>query len=176
MNSENRSFSPLRRSWNILLFVVLLLLSSIALILISDSKHPAGPFLFSHNSHIAQITLGVIVLGAIEVFVAFVRRKPQARTKAIAFCFALFLYEDLRFIQLILIPIPDFSPPYLLIACFLGTVWFWIWGLYLFYSKQIDNFLPQSERNFRLRDLLTALVIIALLTADISPIILSLIP
>lgn len=103
------------------------------------------------------ISIIFIAIYAILVIYCFVKRKNYTIQLAMSYLFALFLNANSDLLGTILSYSID---TFKLLTCILALVWFAIWLIYLYYSKQIEELFPISTRVSRKKDYLPILFIV----------------
>lgn len=102
------------------------------------------------------ISVVFIAIYAILVIYSFIKRRNYSVHLAMSYVFALFLNVNSGLIGTILSYTIDTS---YLLGCILGIVWFAIWLIYLYYSRQIEELFPILTRVSRKRDYLPIIFI-----------------
>lgn len=103
------------------------------------------------------IPIVFIAIYAIFVIYSFIKRRSYSVQLAMSYVFALFLNANCDLIWAILSY--NINTPYLL-SCILGLIWFAIWLIYLYYSRQIEELFPITTRVSRKRDYLPIIFIV----------------
>lgn len=102
------------------------------------------------------ISIIAIAIYAILVIRAFIKRSTFAVQLAMSYLFALFLDANSDLLGTLLSNSINISN---LLGCMMGMIWFTIWIIYLYYSKQIEKLFPTSTRLSRKKDYLPIIFI-----------------
>jgi len=102
------------------------------------------------------ISISAIAVYAILVIRSFIKRKTFTIQLAMSYLFALFLNENSELLGTLLSYNINMSN---LLSCIIGMIWFVIWLIYLYYSKQIEKLFPISTMLSRKRNYLPIILI-----------------
>lgn len=102
------------------------------------------------------ISVVFIDIYAILVIYSFIKRLSYSVQLAMSYVFALFLNANGNLIVAIL---SYNSNTHYLLSCILGIIWFSIWLIFLYYSRQIEELFPISARVSRKKNYLPIIFI-----------------
>lgn len=102
------------------------------------------------------ISIIAIAICAIIVIRSFIKRELFSTQLAMSYLFALFLNANRNMLELLLSYNVDIIN---LLDCVMGMVWFSIWLIYLYNSKQIEELFPIQIRISRKKDYLPIVLI-----------------